>query len=144
MNSCLVDINVWIALSYSGHRQHAVATEWFENRSTIAYFCRHTQLGLLRLLTNAHVMGPDVKSQIEAWRYYDLLRKDSGIGFLDEPSTAERILRNLTQSRNSPPNTWSDSYLGAFACALGLSIVSFDTVFRTMAGVDALVLTPRR
>src|SRR5579863_195881 len=115
MNSCLVDINVWIALSYTGHRQHAVATEWFENRSGMAYFCRHTQLGLLRLLTNAMVMGPDVRDQIGAWRYYDLLRKDSGIGFLDEPSTIEKIFRDLTASRTSSPNTWSDSYLGAFA-----------------------------
>jgi len=144
MNSCLVDVNVWIALGYPGHRQHRVATEWFGNRSSTAYFCRHTQLGLLRLLTNARVMGPDVKSQIEAWRYYDALRKDSGIGFLDEPSMVETILRDLTQARTRSPNTWSDSYLGAFARALDLSIVSFDTVFRAMTGVDAVVLTPRR
>jgi toxin-antitoxin system PIN domain toxin len=144
MNSCLVDINVWIALGYPGHRQHRIAMEWFANRSGAAYFCRHTQLGLLRLLTNVRVMGPDVKSQIEAWRYYDLLREDPSIGFLEEPSTTERILRDLTHSRVSSPNTWSDAYLGAFARAFDLSLVSFDTAFRTMVGVDAVILTPER
>jgi hypothetical protein len=33
-------------------------------------FCRVSELGFLRLLTNAHVLGKDVLSPAQAWRVY--------------------------------------------------------------------------
>ncbi len=35
------------------------------------FLCRFTQIGLLRLLTNSHVMGSHVKSQADAWKVAD-------------------------------------------------------------------------
>ncbi len=49
----LPDVNVWIALAAERHAHHMRAREWF---ATLAderlVFCRITQLGFLRLLTN--------------------------------------------------------------------------------------------
>ena len=55
------DINVWVALTYNRHAHHITALEWFENLPPMVrlFFCRLTQLGLLRLLSAAVVMGPD-------------------------------------------------------------------------------------
>ena len=63
------DINVWAALTYEGHVHHTTAATWFTDLQpdvTLA-FCRFTQLGLLRLLTTAVVMGDEVMTQPRAW-----------------------------------------------------------------------------
>ena len=144
MNSCLVDVNVWLALSHKDHSHHEAAVEWFRNSAGRMYFCRSTQIGLLRLLSNKRVMALSVKTLLQAWAIYDEVLSNPRVDFLDEPANVEATFRELTRSEMVSHNTWSDSYLGAFALALDLSIVSFDTVFRDMTGVDAVVLTPRR
>ena len=53
----LLDVNVWIALAAERHTHHRVARRWFSNLlDEKLAFCRITQLGFLRLLTNRHVM----------------------------------------------------------------------------------------
>jgi predicted nucleic acid-binding protein len=49
----LPDVNVWLALTLASHAQHRAATAWLEEVAdeTLA-FCRVTQMGFLRLLTN--------------------------------------------------------------------------------------------
>ena len=62
MKSYFPDVNIWIALTYRGHVHHPLAGRWFDGLgSEPVLFCRFTQLGFLRLLTNAHVMGGQVK-----------------------------------------------------------------------------------
>jgi predicted nucleic acid-binding protein len=53
----LPDVNVWIALAAERHIHHLPARQWFNaiGDERLA-FCRITQLGFLRLLTNKHVM----------------------------------------------------------------------------------------
>ena len=54
----LPDVNVWIALAAEGHVHHLPARKWFAAQPTASVaFCRITQMGLLRLLTNSNVMG---------------------------------------------------------------------------------------
>ena len=66
MTSYLVDINVWLALTWDSHPQHVSASRWYTslNRSgdSTLLFCRLTMLGLLRLLTNRAVMGDSTAS----------------------------------------------------------------------------------
>jgi len=126
MTSCLVDINVWLALSHKGHVHHALAIDWFSTLENSACFCRPTQIGFLRLLTNSHVMGKDAQTLRQAWTTYDALREDDRVDFLREPPGVEEIFRELTQSRSSR--------------AAGLRVVSFDSVFNSMRGVDSVVL----
>ena len=74
MKSYFPDVNVWIALAYEGHQHHTSATAWFARLNGEAvYFCRFTQLGLLRLLTHPSVMREDVRNQTEAWQYLRLV-----------------------------------------------------------------------
>jgi uncharacterized protein len=88
-------------------------------------------MGLLRLLTASTVMGPgDVQTQQEAWRAYDRWIEDDRIEGLHEPAELGRHFRGLTRSPHVAPKDWADSYLGAFALASRLTIVSFDQAFQ--------------
>ena len=104
-------------------------------------FCRYTQVGLLRLLTNARVMGQSAQTQAGAWKTYDILAGRNDVVPVDEPRNLDFAFRELSRSGNRSPNAWNDAYLGALSIAAGMQMVSFDAVFRSMPGVDAVVLT---
>lgn len=128
------DINVWVALTYEGHIHHACARDWFTSlgQSGRLFFCRFTQLGLLRLLTAEAVMGRDeVMTQEDAWRAYDRWLEDERIDFLEEPAGVEAPFRALTRARHAAPKDWADSYLAAFAETSQLTLVTFDQAFRS-------------
>jgi uncharacterized protein len=130
------DINVWIALTIERHVHHIRATKWFGSigGSGRLFFCRFTQLGLLRLLTLEAVMGQkEVMAQAEAWKTYDRWLQDERIGFLDEPPEIEAAFRGLTQSGQAAPKDWADSYLAAFAMAAQLTLVTFDQALLSKA-----------
>jgi toxin-antitoxin system PIN domain toxin len=104
MKSFLVDVNVWVALAYSLHVHHDPAKRWFETIGVDqAYFCRLTQLGFLRLLTNPHVMGPNVMTQPRAWQTYDELDQDLRVSFLAEPEHVDSAMRQLNPGYRSGP-----------------------------------------
>lgn len=130
------DINVWVALTYDRHVHHGIARTWFEGLAPTArlFFCRLTQLGLLRLLTAPAVMGPDrAQSQQEAWKAYDLWLADERIEFLEEPNGIETQFRFLTRSLQAAPKDWADAYLAAFAQTWRLTLVTFDQGFQNKA-----------
>ena len=100
------DINVRIALTYDGHVHHAIAANWFESLGPDSrfFFCRFTQLGLLRLLTAEGVMGQvEVMNQVQAWHAYDHWLQDDRITLLEEPPGLERIFRNLSRHKRAAP-----------------------------------------
>ena len=143
MTSFLPDVNVWIALAYDGHQHHQSASSWFAKLDdNPVYFCRFTQLGLLRLLTHPTLMREDVRSQAEAWRVYDLFLGDDRVSFQAEPDPEEvgLVLRRLTSVRSSSSKQWPDAYLAAFARTAGLTLVTFDRALRGMAADSALLL----
>lgn len=136
------DINVWIALTLEEHVHHVRARGWFESirGSGRLFFCRFTQLGLLRLLTAEAVMGQDqVMDQAGAWATYDRWLQDERISFLNEPSQIEREFRALTRSGQPAPKDWADSYLAAFAMAAQLTLVTFDRAFAAKARQSILL-----
>jgi hypothetical protein len=143
MRSYFPDVNVWIALAYQGHRNHDSANSWFVglNGATV-YFCRFTQLGLLRLLTHPTVMREDVRNQAEAWHAYDAFLQDERVSFQTEvePQQIASALRTLTASRRSSPQQWPDAYLAAFARVAGFTLVTFDRGLRRMAAGNTLLL----
>jgi predicted nucleic acid-binding protein len=99
------DINVWMALTYDRHIHHAGARRWFETLEATArlFFCRLTQLGLLRLLTTEAVMGRgEVMTQLGAWEAYDRWLEDGRVSFLDEPPGTERLFRSLSRLNTRP------------------------------------------
>lgn len=135
------DINVWLALSYERHVHHPIARTWIEQLDEDArlYFCRFTQISLLRLLTTEAVMSADVLNQAEAWHVYDRWLEDDRIEFIDEPPLMEASFRALSQQKRSSPKDWADAYLASFGAIAGLRMVTLDRGFRGKAA-NLLVL----
>lgn len=137
----LPDVNVWLALASKRHVHNHPAAQWFESvGDDQAAFCRITQMGLLRLLTNQHLMGVDIFTQAEAWEVYHELTRDSRVQFLAEPTGIEGAWRQLTRKSQPATNLWTDAYLQAFAQLKDLQVVSFDRGFRRFTDPKAVIL----
>jgi toxin-antitoxin system PIN domain toxin len=135
----LCDINTLLACCYERHIHHPAALAWLDDQDQLAVvICRQTQTGLLRLLTNASVMGSEVCSMEQAWDVYDTLINDERFDFYAEPVGLEPCLRKYTQSGRVSPKLWQDAHLAAFARAAKLHLVTFDGGFRQF---EALRLT---
>ena len=138
---CLPDVNVWIALAWEGHVHHEIAKTWFAGLEPgEAAFCRITQMGFLRLTTNARVMGGDVVSQRNAWPLYEDLARDTRVTFVSEPPDIEPALKDYTQGRFTGTNVWTDAYLAALASVRGMRLVSFDRGLARIKDVHPLIL----
>lgn len=138
----LPDVNVWLALVSQRHVHAGVCGEWLASmRSETVSFCRVTQMGLLRLLTNSSVMGNDVLSMRDSWRTYRTLLADERVRFAPEPAGLETEWHRMTShDRSTPtPKVWTDAYLAAFADAAGMQLVTLDRAISSMAK-KALVL----
>ncbi len=131
--SLFPDVNVWFALAHEIHPHHNAASEWGEslNSDTVTYFCRFTQLGLLRLLTNQSAMGEDVFNQSEAWRAFDAFLANPANRMIEEPRGIDPVFRRYTDRNEASTKQWADGYLAAFAMAAGIQLVTFD---RALAG----------
>ncbi len=133
-----LDANVWLALLWSRHIHAERAREWFERAGEEQFFfCRFTQLTILRLLTTEKIMGKDTKTMSEAWRVWDRVWADTRIAFLPEPDDLEKEFRSRLSSRS--PKVWADAYLLAFASVAGLKFVTLDRALRAH-GANLLLL----
>ena len=119
-------------MTYSKHVHYEIARRWFVALPNDAHlcFCRFTQIGFLRLVTTAAVMGDEVLDQAAAWNLYDDWLNQGGASCVDEPSAVERVFRSLTRSNNIAPKDWADAYLAAFAIASEMQLVTFDRAFQ--------------
>jgi toxin-antitoxin system PIN domain toxin len=135
-----LDANVWLALVWSRHSHSEQARSWFEQAGEEQFFfCRFTQLTVLRLLTTDQVMGKDTKTMSEAWSVWDRIWADSRIAFLPEPDELEKEFRSRSRLSSRSPKVWADAYLLAFAAVSGLRFVTFDRALQSR-GADVLVL----
>jgi hypothetical protein len=122
-----LDANVWLALVWSRHVHSERATLWFEQVGEQQFFfCRFTQLTVLRLLTTEQIMGKDAKTMSQAWNLWDRIWADSRIVFLPEPDHLEKEFRSRSRLSCPSPKVWADAYLLAFASVAGLKLVTFD------------------
>lgn len=137
----LPDINVWVALASDRHFHHGLARDWFAATGEAgAAFCRVTQMGFLRLLTNSRVMGEDVLGQRQAWSVYEQLGRDARVVFALEPPDIEPVWKKLTQGAFRAPGLWTDAYIAALSLLHSFHVVSFDKGFRGIAGLDSTIL----
>ena len=125
-----LDVNVWLALSVSGHPHHDVASSWLErlpDDSTLI-FSRFTQLGLLRLLANNAVMGDNALTLGEAWAVYDRWLQDPRVEFYPEPRNVDAAFRRATEpfAGNAASKWVGDCWLLAYAKATQARLVTFD------------------
>jgi toxin-antitoxin system PIN domain toxin len=116
MKSYLADVNVWVAIAHEAHMRHERARNWFHRLDRDqAWFCRFTQMGLLRLLTNYKVMGDRARTQRGAWEIVDEFNRNGRVQYLDEPPGVTVAFRSLTQRNLRGNSSWSDAYIGAVA-----------------------------
>jgi predicted nucleic acid-binding protein len=69
----LVDVGVWLVAVWGRHVHHPVTADWFGKEADDILFCRVTQMGLLRLLSNPAIMGDDAIDRSQARRTFDQL-----------------------------------------------------------------------
>ncbi len=135
-----LDANVWLALLWSRHVHSEKARDWFEHASDEQFFfCRFTQITVLRLLTTEQVMGKDVKYMSQVWDLWDKVWADNRIAFLPEPESLEEAFRARSRLSSRSPKAWADAYLLAFAAVAGVKLVTFDRALHSR-GADVLVL----
>jgi uncharacterized protein len=135
-----LDSNVWLALIWSRHIHSEKARSWFAAAAEEQFFfCRFSQLTVLRLLTTESVLGDETKTMSEAWALWDRVWADPRIAFLPEPDLLEKEFRARSKISSRSPKLWGDAYLLAFAAASGLKLVTFDRALRSR-GSDVLVL----
>lgn len=127
----LLDVNVWLAAVWARHRHHGEAKAWLDQAEDELAFCRVTQMGLLRLTTNAAITGRDVLSRRQAWDAVDELMADPRVRFLSEPEALLPLWVTFSKRDDHDHLLWTDDYLAAFAQAANAELVTLDGVFRT-------------
>ena len=89
-------------------------------------FCRITQMALLRLMSNAAVMGTDVRTRRQAWDLVHTLQSDPRVTFLAEPQGIELLWIAFSKRDDKSHLLWTDDYLAAFAQVAGAELVTLD------------------
>ena len=139
--TCFPDVNVWIALTVAEHTHHEAATKWYNTAEWDSLvFSRVTQMGLLRLLTNEHVMGKRVVTASGAWKIMDKLLQYPDIRFASETAGIDTVWREFSESQQSSTNLWTDAWLAAFALTTGFTLVTFDRRFSRYGGIPVKIL----
>ena len=118
------DINVWLALTLSGHSHHASARAWLEGQQVTdsIFFCRSTQEGLVRLLTTAemlHAYELPLLTNREAWAVVENFMEDERITFANEPSGVADAWKTFAIRDTNFPKLWMDSWLAALPAVPG-------------------------
>jgi toxin-antitoxin system PIN domain toxin len=122
----LLDVGVWLAAVWQRHMHHPAAADWFDNQTDDLIFCRVTQVGLLRLLSNPAVMRDDAIARSEAWRIFDQLWADERVLWAEEPAELDAVLRAISARDDKSHKLWTDDYLAAFAQTSGATLATLD------------------
>jgi toxin-antitoxin system PIN domain toxin len=122
----LVDVGVWLAALWGRHVHNPVASEWVNGQADDLVFCRVTQMGLLRLLSNPAIMGGDAVDRSQAWRLFDRLWSDERVLWAAEPDGLDAVWRAISARDDKSHKLWTDDYLAAFAQASDLALATLD------------------
>ena len=124
------DLNVWLALSVTGHSHHLKAWRWFGMLSEDIRlgFSRYTQIGLLRLLTNSSAMAGETLTLQNAWGVYEHWLNDPRVELYPEPRGVHEAFHHATVPfATQAASKWvGDCYLLAYAKQAGAVLVTFD------------------
>jgi toxin-antitoxin system PIN domain toxin len=147
MNSFFPDLNVWLALSDRAHIHHLVVRRWLAQipDGSRIVFARYTQVGLLRLLTDASVMGDVTLSLGQAWTVYDRWLADPRVEFHQESHDMDAAFREATAPfLSARASKWvGDCYLLAFARDHRATLVTFDQALSGQAArAGCAAITP--
>ena len=138
----LPDVNFWFALAVRNHAHSAAARNWLERNIDAGefVFCRITQKGFLRLLTDSRVMKEDALSPEDAWIQYDIWQVTLEARFLPEPPGFQKAWRESTTGKYTGKDFWTDAYLAAFAITARCKVITFDQRFPRHGGANVQLL----
>jgi toxin-antitoxin system PIN domain toxin len=122
----LVDVGVWLAAVWGRHVHYPVASVWVNGQADHLVFCRVTQMGLLRLVSNPAIMGGDAVDRSQAWRLFDQLWSDERVLWAEEPDGLDAVWRAISARDDKSHKLWTDDYLAAFAQASDLALATLD------------------
>jgi toxin-antitoxin system PIN domain toxin len=122
----LLDVGVWLAAVWGRHSHHPVAADWINRQADDLLFCRTTQMGLLRLLSNPAIMGEDAIDRSAGWRVFDQLWADERVLWADEPDDLDAVWRAISARDDKSHKLWTDDYLAAFAQTSGATLATLD------------------
>ena len=122
----LVDVGVWLAAVWGRHVHYPVASDWLNRQADGLVFCRVTQMGLLRLLSNPAIMSDDCVDRSQAWRLFDQLWSDERVLWADEPDELDAVWRAISARDDKSHKLWTEDYLAAFAQASDLTLATLD------------------
>jgi uncharacterized protein len=122
----LLDVGVWLAAAWGRHAHHPVAADWINRQTDDLLFCRVTQMGLLRLLSNPAIMGEEAIDRSAAWRVFDQLWSDERVLWADEPDDLDAVWRAISARDDKSHMLWTDDYLAAFAQTSGATLATLD------------------
>ncbi|MBV8845839.1 MAG: hypothetical protein JO307_23770, partial [Bryobacterales bacterium] len=130
-------LNVWLALSVAGHSHNSEAWRWFDfvAGDVRLVFCRYTQIGFLRLLTNSAVMGKETLTLQKAWTIYENWLQDTRVDYYPEPRGMDLAFREATAPfAAQTASKWiGDCYLLAYAKQSDATLVTFDRALLRLA-----------
>jgi uncharacterized protein len=130
MTSCFPDINVWLAIVVERHVFNGPASAWWnQDHSDAIVFCRFTQLGLLRHLTNAATMKGSPLTNRQAWKIFETVQTDTRVRFFPEWPALDSLLKSYSDVNQAATNVWGDAYLAAYAAVNEATLVTFDKGF---------------
>jgi uncharacterized protein len=157
----LLDINVWFALVVENHAHHSIAKAYWEDVCEMLaneqasgsqaperklHFCRHSMLGMIRLLTQPKTMQGSPLAVHEAWSIYQRFRLLPEVAFIGEEASGlnmDRAIDQLLESQGQlPARFWMDTYLASLSQSSGLRFVTLDHDFKRFDLPTMLLLEP--
>ena len=143
MKPCLVDVNLFLALTARHHEHYQLARAWYNTLGpNSAGMVRVVQLSLVRLLSSRAIQGSNTMSTRDAWLLVqDLLEEERTI-FLPEPPGLDQALTPLLTYSVPTPKLLNDAYLAAFAITSGRRLATIDGGFTAFRGLDLFLLRP--
>lgn len=141
---CVADVNVLLPLLAEGHAHGAPAAQWWDACSDASVgLSLPVRMALLRLLTNAHVMGASVLRPAAARNIVQSLIDDPRIEVIGSvPAEHESHWHANVLRRESSPDLWTDAWLAALAQAYDCEMVTFDRGFRSFSKLRLRLLEP--
>jgi toxin-antitoxin system PIN domain toxin len=139
---CIADANVLLPLITEGHAHQEPAADWWDSCGAgDVGVSLPVRMALLRLLSNAKVMGSSVLRPAAAWAAVQSLIDDPRIEVLEQVPTAHDKLWHDNVARREPsPDLWTDAWLAALAQAHDCEMVTFDRGFRSFSKLNLHLL----
>lgn len=139
---CIAHANVLLPLLSTDHPHHRVAWEWWEERRDGEVgLCMPVRMALLRLLSNAKVMGSSVLKPDAAWSVVGALAEHPRVAAVQGlPASHDERWHDNVKGRAPSPDLWTDAWLAALAQALGCELVTFDRGFRSFRNLRIVLL----